>query len=231
MARKKVKKEESINYILSDNKVDNVNVGYKGDVKISVIKRNKTVSIKKFKNSGRYPLFQFIVECLAGNYKNADIHRPYSLALFTIGSKDVQTKEEDLQLTKIYSNIKEYGIGHYATAEKRVTYGDVVIKTVPKVEVKSNVIGNASITYTFNIPFSHIYTESDTGINLICLYDRENRRIYDNPSAFFFSVDENTQKVVNLVDSELLKDNSAVNYNLIIEWTLNISNLEEGDIE
>lgn len=240
MARKRIKQKE-VNLIEEQDKkesLENVSskvnsIGYQGHIKVSVLKKDKLISTRKFNNSGRYPLFQFITDCLAGNYKNAEIHRPYCLALFTIGGETDNLESDSLKWSEIKDNIKtsDNKIGYYAQSKNKVTYGDLFLKTVPKVEVKSGIIGNASITYTFNIPFSHIYTESKTGINLVCLYDRENRRNYDNPSAFFFVMNDDGTRVTSLVDTELLTDNSAVNYNLIIEWTLDISNKEEGDFQ
>jgi hypothetical protein len=56
-------------------------ISYAGRVNIKIQKGNKTLSTRKFDNSGMPNLFKFLCNCLAGNY--AEKMRPCKVKLFS----------------------------------------------------------------------------------------------------------------------------------------------------
>ncbi len=85
-------------------------------------------------------------------------------------------------------------------------------------------LGSASIKYKFTIPFAHINTTEP--INMICLYSKENYNNYENPSAFFFVKNGETE---NVLGSLLSEGTTNKNYNLLIEWTLTFKNITKSN--
>ena len=73
MARSK-KKTEEIKEKNSEKELEatpkNDSIKYKGTIGVSILKNGKVIKTNKFHNNGRYPLFQFLCECLRSNYKN-----------------------------------------------------------------------------------------------------------------------------------------------------------------
>ena len=129
--------------------VSNSRIEYNGKIKVLVKKKNKTIISKSFKNSGRYPLFSFIAQCLVGNYKDAEINRPYSIVLFSI--------QKGTSITGILNTIADDGnLNFYAKNDNKLTYGEFPIRTLPNITVNRGGIGDAKVTYSFIIPFIHI---------------------------------------------------------------------------
>ena len=67
-------------------------VGYSGKVKISLIKDNKALITKEYKNTGNWPMFYFLNLCLSGEYNKAEAYRPKYLKLFNAGESRYRPK-------------------------------------------------------------------------------------------------------------------------------------------
>ena len=63
-------------------KQDTISIGYSGKVKVTVVDDRKVVSRNVGHNAGGQPLFQFLAQCLCGNYENAEQSQPLKIRLF-----------------------------------------------------------------------------------------------------------------------------------------------------
>jgi hypothetical protein len=60
------------------------NIGYTGIVKLSQYTGGKKFSIAEIHNVGGKPLFNFLVDCLMGNFKEAAANRPVKIMLLNV---------------------------------------------------------------------------------------------------------------------------------------------------
>lgn len=201
-------------------------IAYSGNVTVKVVdKKGKQIGkTKKFKNSGRWPLFQFFTTCLAGDFNNAEPLRPKYIDLF-------HADESGGAVPQITDGTDSPKMSAYANEDNRRTLVTYAFNSTPKPEttktgVSNNQLGSSKITYSFLIPFSHIDNKDD--INMVCMYNKENITAfnYSEPSAFFFITEEDGE---NKKLGSLLEGSSKNNYNLIIEWVLTIKNEGAGE--
>ena len=69
-------------------KQDTISIGYSGKVTVTVVDDRKVVSRKVGHNAGGQPLFQFLAQCLCGNYENTKPLQPLKIKLFYNNAKD-----------------------------------------------------------------------------------------------------------------------------------------------
>ena len=195
------------------------NIKYEGNAKISICKDDKILRTISVKNAGRFPLFQFITECLLGNYRSAELKRPITICAF---SADVKPTDGNTYIPTIN---EKNPISNYATYDNKVTFGDIAFASVPEVYIDSNGDGYAEITYTFKIPFVQMAIPLGKNVNLIALYSRETRQSIVNPNAYIWIPDEEEPtKLGGLLSDAELNNGDNVSYNVLIKWTLRIGN-------
>ena len=216
---------------------------YQGDVTVSVVRGDKIIRKRLFKNNGRWPLFQHLVEALRGNYAKAEDNRPIILGLYSIPFADTDEGKTPI----IYDGEivpTENLIATYATKDNLRIGSPGMFMEQPETKVVATNIGKANIKYTFLIPFSVLSVKQLSGdsgwagegfeynlepINLVCLYSKTNywtkptdqeSDTYGNPSAFFF-VEDN-----GYLSSLIPNDITALSneYSLKVEWTLSLEN-------
>jgi len=199
---------------------------YNGEITVSLIKNNKVYKSKTYHNNGRWPLFKFFSECLAGNFKNALPYRPQYLVLFSAADKG--------QLVPVIGdNPGEKSIAEYTVDGNRMSAGLIQVVENPKINVTENKIGSSDINLHFEIPFSYLVLKPNIGgvtkwkpINLLTLYcanyTPSNSENLSQPSTFaFISQVDNTLGDL-LGDLNIESDQS--NYSLKIDWKLAITN-------
>lgn len=216
-------------------------LSYTGEIKAKVYnkKTKKWKFLGNYHNNGRWPLFNFISNCLRGDYKVADTYIPYTIGLFSVDTDKYKTipviEDEIINL----ENLSEKDIQFYLKNERLISNKFVPISS-SAINTDSNYsIGKSSISFTFEIPYSSMNIEKIIGsensyypINLICLYpkgktpklnDSQDRNILE-PLAYCFIRDSNdSTKWDNLLKLEYEISNLS-NYNLVIEWKLNFNN-------
>lgn len=183
------------------------NISYKGTVKISVQKNNKTISSKIFHNTGSINLFKFLCNCLAGTYN--DTERPCRIALFSGNNTETPDGKsiEDLFTYNFLSSL--------LIIQSNVT----VLKNEPN-----------SVVFHFKIPYAFI---SSNTIYKMALFS--NRRTSfaetDNISnyiyAYYLFYDGDSKKWVPLS----IDKNQVGNYSLIVDWTMTIDNQALSETE
>ena len=57
------------------------NIGYTGIVRLSQYTNNKKFTIAEIHNEGGKPLFDFLADCLSGNFVEASVNRPTKISL------------------------------------------------------------------------------------------------------------------------------------------------------
>ena len=80
-----------------DKKIKSItqnNIGYTGIVKLSQYTKNKKFKIAEIHNEGGKPLFDFLADCLIGNFTVAATNRPNKIALLNINDEAGQVTVE-----------------------------------------------------------------------------------------------------------------------------------------
>ena len=209
MARSK-KKTEEIKEKNPEKELEatpkNDSIKYKGTIGVSILKNGKVIKTNKFHNNGRYPLFQFLCECLRGNYKNAEPFRPKYISLFNVSSAEyVKYKNKNTTIDKLFNS------------DNRTTIGAISFKGTPYLNVSQEGInGIATLTYTFSIPFINL---RNTDANAIALYGNENwDTSYINPSAYYINVNRDGDL------TKLIGESLDSNYSILVDWTMTFEN-------
>lgn len=175
-------------------------ISYKGTVKVSVQKNNKTISSKTFHNTGNINLFKFLCKCLAGTYN--DTERPCRIALFS-GNESEKPETDSLENLFTYNFLSSLLI-----IQSNVTF--------PKNE--SN-----SVVFHFRLPYAFI--SSNTIYKMALFSNRKTSfvttdRVSDYIYAYYLFYDGDNKKWVPLnIDQD-----QVGNYSLIVDWTMTIDN-------
>jgi len=185
-------------------------VGYSGKVKISLIKDNKALITKEYKNTGNWPMFYFLNLCLSGEYNKAENYRPKYLKLFSAGA--VGKDPSDIDISEILSSDTNI------TSLSTVIYNQTpyTSKTLGTEELPN---GKAETTFKFMVPFTQILNDENKPTNLFVMYDQEHRNNITIPSAYFLLLDEDG-KLDTITSSSLISND----YNLFIQWTITTQN-------
>ena len=195
-------------------KQDTISVGYSGKVIVTVVDDRKVVSRKVGHNAGGQPLFQFIAQCLCGNYENTKPLQPLKIKLF-YNKTETETVAE---ATKNIQNwVKSEGDFTNITSASNFIFVNVAGATEEIKDEEGNKNGYKAILH-FRVPFSFVTNKK---VNQICLY-AQNESDPKNYSAYYLFT--NSNDATELAPIEV--NNQQTSYNLIIEWELSIANVE-----
>lgn len=193
-------------------KQDTISVGYSGKVTVTVVDDRKVVSRKVGHNAGGQPLFQFLAQCLCGNYENTKPLQPLKIKLFYNNA----TNENDA-ITNIQNWVKSEGDFTSVVSASNFVFVNAPSVTKEIKDEKGNKNGYKAILH-FRVPFSFV---THTEINQICLYAQNEVDPKKYSAYYLFKDSTNKQKL-----APIKVDNQQTSYNLIIEWELSISNVE-----
>ena len=197
-------------------KQDTISVGYSGKVTVTVVDDRKVVSRKVGHNAGGQPLFQFLAQCLCGNYENTKPLQPLKIKLFYNKATDT---------TAATANINNWvGSDSNTSIEEASNFIFVNAPGTPE-EIKitdkqGNLVaknGYKAILH-FRVPFAFV-TKNE--VNQICLY-AQNENDDKKYSAYYLFKDSKDEKKL----APIKVNNQQASYNLIIEWELSISNVK-----
>ena len=197
-------------------KQDTISVGYSGKVTVTVVDDRKVVSRKVGHNAGGQPLFQFLAQCLCGNYENTKPLQPLKIRLFYNKATDTTAATTNINNwvgSDSNTSIEEasnfiFVNAPSATEEIKITdkQGNLIAKN-----------GYKAILH-FRVPFSFV---TRTEINQICLY-AQNESDPKRYSAYYLFTDSTDVEKL----APIKVNNQQASYNLIIEWELSISNVK-----
>lgn len=199
---------KNINKITSNN----LNIGYSGKVKIDLVKGTKIIKSKEYTNTGNWPIFYFLGLCLSGEYHKAELYRPKYLRLFSAGNAG--TDPTGIDINNILSN--EDNI----TSLNLILYNQTPHTSKNETTIESP-NGDAETMFKFVVPFTQILNEVNKPTNLFVLYDQTNKDVINTPSTYFLLLNEEG-KLDDIFSQE--EDLISNDYNLFIQWTINIQN-------
>lgn len=179
-------------------------LGYEGKVKVQLIKGSTIIQTKTYKNKGMPSLFKFISDSLAGTYSEKD--RPSRIALFDNNNEIQPTGDAQDNEDYWNSNITSAILNNASATVDPIKSG------TPEATV------GYSTTYHFRIPYINIRANK---IYKIALYSNNGINDLANHRLAYFLF---TNSSGNWDPVEITND-LAGNYSIIIEWTLNITNL------
>ena len=189
-------------------------IGYTGNITISVQAGNKIISKKTYHNNGSKALFKFLVTCIRGDYATANSMRPFYIKLFRV--KDGTPKQ-------IREYLNNEGWESSNTSNTTFDASKIVLASSEVSYNKTATIGDdeSSVTLHFRIPYAYIF---QTEIHMACLYGKNSHNDL-NWSAYYLLTDAGTT-TENLEENwTALNISPAKNYNLLIDWTMSISNI------
>ncbi len=171
---------------------------YRGKVDISILDGKKVISHKTLSNSGKWPLFLFLAQCLTGKYPMAETNRPKYIQLFKVNA------EED----KLFDTETEW----------EAKSQPVLVSTSPTLyynQSSSEASGpeRAEGNFKFIIAFSQLF---DKDINLLALKSVSNINKSNTVCAYILLDDASSLIPESLQHSD--------RYNIFIEWKLSILN-------
>lgn len=198
-------------------KQDTISVGYSGKVKVTVVDDRKVVSRKVGHNAGGQPLFQFLAQCLCGNYENTKALQPLKIKLFYNDAKNVAVAT---------GNIEAWASSGSSSSEKVTSASNFIFVNAPSVpeeieDEEGNKNGYKAILH-FRVPFSFV---THNKINQICLY-AQNENDDKKYSAYYLFKDSKDEKL-----APIEVNNQQASYSLIIEWELSIANVESTNTQ
>ena len=203
-------------------KQDTVSVGYSGKVIVTVVDDRKVVSRKIGHNAGGQPLFQFLAQCLCGNYENTKPLQPLKIKLFYNNAKD-----KTAAITNIQNWVKSEGdFTSVASASNFIfVNGPSTPEEIKITDENGNLVaknGCKAILH-FRVPFAFV-TQNE--VNQICLYAQSENDDKKYSAYYLFKDSANEKKL-----APIEVNNQQASYNLIIEWELSIANVESTNTQ
>ena len=202
-------------------KQDTISVGYSGKVTVTVVDDRKVVSRKVGHNAGGQPLFQFLAQCLCGNYENTKPLQPLKIRLFYNKATDT---------TAATTNINNWvGSDSNTSIEEASNFIFVNAPGTPE-EIKitdkqGNLVaknGYKAVLH-FRVPFAFV---THNKVNQICLYAQSENDDKKYSAYYLFKDSKNEKKL-----APIEVNNQQASYNLIIEWELSIANVESTNTQ
>lgn len=193
-------------------KQDTVSVGYSGKVIVTVVDDRKVVSRKVGHNAGGQPLFQFLAQCLCGNYENTKPLQPLKIKLFYNNA----TNEKDA-IANIQNWVKSEGDFTSVVSASNFIFVNAPGATEEIADEEGNKNGYKAILH-FRVPFSFV-TKNE--VNQICLYAQKENDDKKYSAYYLFKDSKNKEKL-----APIKVNNQQASYNLIIEWELSIANVK-----
>lgn len=192
------------------------NIGYAGNVTVSILAGNKVISKNTYKNNGSKRLFYFLALCINGEFVTAENYRPFYIMPFQLKESEIRTPAELRAVISAGQNITT--IFDQAGASKISISQDGFTEPLT-----SENAGHAKLF--FRIPYSFLKKQE---MHAFCLYDKNSSADLDSYSAYYFLTKLNPE---NQEEWNVLEINQEKNYNLVIEWDMQVNNQLEREAE
>ena len=205
---KKAKKNKVIVPTANIETAGTQQVNYLGEVTVKLARGNKTLSTKKYTNSGMPGLFRFICNALAGSF--SEVACPCQIKLFNY------LKADDLQDEDSAPSNFNWVTAHETNTLRGCT-PYVVYDATPKVKYVAD--GYYTTTYHFRVPFALI---SEARIHAVGIYPTN--VIADGSDAYAYYLFTDNGSDGQPVWSPIELPSSVGNYSIIIDWTMAVMN-------
>jgi len=201
-----IKKEDKVETSKPEvSTASGLTVGYQGKIDITIKKGNRTISRKTYHNAGHTDLFNFLYDCLVGEYQK--LNRPCKIKLYKI--KDETEKGDDPNSWCWNSDL---AVTPYAISTSHAAVN--LIDGTKKAAV-----------FEFKIPFSFITdaiykaalfpnTVLTEGIGA----DQRDSNLY---ATFGFTKEDKTW-------NEIDRQSAVGNYSLQLTWTMTFQNVDSS---
>lgn len=177
---------------------------YSGTIKVSEYKGKELFSTRNYHNKGCSPLFRFFAKCLGGDFNAANILRPTKIKLFDIAGRTSKSFfPKDFKWNNEGNNVR-------TAVSADFIYLDALVQ-----------VDEDKATFRFSIPYSYLI---GNWLSLVAIYSGT-ESLDSNPSAYYLltkSIVDDGQ-TTEILDPINFEDKNS-NYNLLIEWTMKISN-------
>lgn len=177
-------------------------IGYQGSINLNIANGKRTLLTKKYHNSGRYKLFKFLANCLAGNF--AEPLRPVKVRLYYLPNATLDEHDPEFIAADEFN---------FETQNNKLIAASpfIVYDATPVIDETNE--NNVKITLHYSIPFAYISKEK---IHIIALYS-SNSSGTNEASAYYVLKDNDGWDPLDLTD--IVGD-----YSIIFNWELAISN-------
>lgn len=202
-------------------------IKYKGEIKISIMRRSEVLYEKTFHNKGRKPLFRHLANCLKGDYISAEKDRPLILNIFSVPFEETGTSggNKGYNPEKFEPTKADFKISKYTKADNLANSVISTFLKSPQLIYNDSEENICGVEYVFSIPFTALNTFENTKgwendgysiapLNLVALYSKSNYQTLENPSAYFF-VEDTSGKLISLLPKELTS--SIGDYSLLVK--------------
>lgn len=205
MGRKK-KKQQPV-------KQQTSSIGYTGNITVSVQAGNKIISKKTYHNNGSKALFKFLATCIRGDYATADSMRPFAIKLFKVVEGQTPQNIRDYLDKEGWS----YDRGQFIDSKLILASNEISYNKTATINDDST---GVSATLHFKIPYAYIF---ENEIYMACIYGK-NSHDDINWSAYYLLTNAEKKGETDQKKWTPLTINQTKNYNLLIDWTMSISN-------
>lgn len=176
------------------------NIGYKGNVKISIKSGKVVLAKKEIHNAGTVNLFKFLAECLKGEFNYSSV--PCKIVLFKKSNLSNEDNYNDETTWKFTSDL--------AICEP-IFVNSAAVSEVDTINNK------ASVKYVFRIPYSVL---TDAEIYKLGLYANLPSSYEQDKYAYIGLIDTEDEKDWD----PIVIENTGKKFALEIEWTLELTN-------
>ncbi len=198
------------------------NIGYTGNITVTLKNGNKVVSTHHYKNNGKLNLWYFLSATLAGQYAEAELYRPTRIVLYWCKDEAVPTEDPiagvDLTNTNSFVRLTGEISANRATEVLPVKSGGTTV--------------NWTATIHFLVPPAHFSKIKDAWINTAVLYGKteptsittNNKNNYS--AIYFFTKQDEVSGEIKWIgdDDKIIVNDIKENYNLIIDWQMSFDN-------
>lgn len=173
---------------------------YSGDICVKILDNERVLETRNYHNTGCTKLFDFLADCLTGNFTGAKDKRPCRIVLF---ENDLDHPTYILEDGKNKFQINSFN--ESCRVSTKVFYD-----STPAPQISD---GKASITYHFRIPF--LCLTGGKKVTKLGLFTNLISYGYQNDLCAYYILDD---------EEAIAIPEAGGNFTIIIDWKLSIQN-------
>lgn len=189
-------------------------IGYRGDVKFSTYIGKHLISSKAYKNEGATPLFNFLANCLAGNFPAAYQKRPYKIRLLKVVG---ETPNDAIMPQALKEN----------TAVDRYCSDFIMMTSAPEVIIQETSSSQScKVSFSFTFPSSYV---NYSGANVIAIYGPGVTDPAEYSAYYKLTKEVADGNITRKEWDPIIRDfeDDEANKIFAVEWTMTLANQKE----